>query len=231
MHKPLERMKPEDFVDSIVDQLKPLKYPEPEYFTSAPEAGVIGPRRPKLPMRAAVSADVLHTITTLRKALPVWERFADRRANRSHAKKLNKALTAVEAQLASAPAALDSRMFLNDGVDPTKMRRKALEDYERDCKARRDSFSDALRNMRKVCGHAINPGFGNHPNVKLAGRLCARFAAVLMEDCSLKSKPTSGQETPFHTIACLLYEAVTGDKPGKAGLQRACNDFIRSSRE
>jgi hypothetical protein len=224
MHKPLKRVKAEDFVEPIVDLLKPMKHPPAGYFTSF-DGERTARRNPELPLRQAVSAEVLYTITALRRIIPKWEEFNDRHANRDHAKKLAKALATVDTLLASAPKQIDSFLFLKDGLDWTKMASKEIWEHHQEAKARRAAFSDILQNMRKRC--ARGPVLGNHPNFNLAAKLCVRLAAELMENCSLESRPTMGVDTRFHQIACLLYEAVTDGTPSKQGLLRACNDYVR----
>jgi hypothetical protein len=227
MHETLAHVKPEEFVEPIIDQLRTgtsLKYPPAGYFTSF-DGECTALRNLDLPLRQAVSAEVLHTITALRRIVPKWEAFNDRRTNRDQAKKLGQALVTIETLLASAPKQLDFFLFLEDGLDWTKMGMERILEHQQAAKTRRAAFSDMLRNMRKRC--ARGPTLGNHPNFDLAAKLCVRLAAELMQNCSLESRLTMGANTRLHLIACLLYEATTGSAPSEQGLLRACNAYVR----
>jgi hypothetical protein len=117
MHKPLER---DDFVGSIIDELRPWRFSE-----------------------TAVADDVRRAITMVGKTIPMWERIGNQRANRTHAKKIEKALARLEALMASAPEPLDSALYLlfANMKDP-----------------------ELFRYMHEVCHQAISEGYGLGPH-------------------------------------------------------------------
>ncbi|HEX9322914.1 MAG TPA: hypothetical protein VF913_12445 [Xanthobacteraceae bacterium] len=230
MHKPLERITTEEFIDSIIDLLKPLKYPHdecfPEHFISFSDGDGIWERRnPDLPLREAVCTNVAHVIADMRKVIPQWEKRGDRRANREYAKKLDKALSEVQ-RLLKLERASNLRLFGSMYIDPWKMTESEIEaalGRGRLIAKKPGLFSDMMWEMREACANAG----GNHPNYDLAAELCAQWAHYLIDICSSHGRPTMGPNTRYHQIAALLYEAVTGRKPGKASLVRACNKNVR----
>jgi hypothetical protein len=229
MHKPIERVTAEDFVDPIVDLLKPLKYPHDEFFPEHFISYGIGwdweRRNPDLPLREAVRANVAHAIADMRKVIPKWEKSGDRRANREYARKLDKALAKVE-RLLESERRHNLTLFGTTYIDPWKMTKSEIEaalEHGRLVAKKPGMFSDMLWEMRTACANAG----GYHPNYDLAAQLCAEWAHYLMDVCSSHGRPTMGPNTRYHQIATLLYEAVTGRKPGKASLVRACNKNVR----
>ncbi len=177
---------------------------------------IVDALKPLKSPRAAVEGDVRRAIDMARKHIAGWK--GDHSANKLHAEQLDKALAEVEALLGpSVPEPLASAIMLKLLSDGDPVARQIT---------RRVAFSDILRDIREVCGSKEAKTYGHHPNVNVANKVCVASAARLMHRRS-KNRPTSGQDSKFHTIAGLLYEAVTGDKPGKAGLRRACNDFVR----
>jgi hypothetical protein len=189
--------------------------------------GIIENLRPwkKGLFKQCVEADVRREIGVLCKAAPLWKKMNDRRAIREHAKKLDKALDAVEKLVKLAPGTLELLLFLKGARDPSK----TIEDEERAYKARIDSFFGELRGMRKVCKHAINNEIGDHPNHDTCKRICATFACGLMEVLSDEPVRSSSPKDNFRVVAGLLYQIVMRceDAPD---LERACDAELRPDR-
>jgi hypothetical protein len=196
-----------EIVEEIVDHLRPWK---------SHESG------------AAITAAVNHELNLLLRLAPLQAKLFDRAQNRAHAKKLDGALSEVEKLLASAPGLLAWFMF--DPLPPITLTQdgellqvtQSIENVELAYRARAESFSVELKRLRKVCAHAVDPGFATHPNYDQAKGLCARSAFGLMQELS-DGKITGTKDSAFRVVAGLLYEAVSG-KPD-ADLKRAC-DFV-----
>jgi hypothetical protein len=157
----------------------------------------------------------------------------DRALNRTHARRLDKALRSAEELLATAPHPLRS-FVLNplptmkeDGVRMLAENHSEEEQIERANKERADSFLAEVKRMRKICSRAINPGLGSHPNYDRAMHLCAMFSYGLMRELS-KREITGTKDAPFRTIASLLYQAISGQCD--AELKRACDAQLRVAR-
>ena len=165
-----------------------------------------------------IEADVLYEIGVLRKAAPLWKKMNDRRAMREHAKKLDKALEAVEKLVKSTPGTLGSLLFLKGAPDPSK----TIEDQERAYEARIEFFLGELRGMRKICEGAINNLIGVHPNLNTCARMCATFARHLMEGLSDTPVRSSSPQDSFRVVAGLLYQIVMRCEHAP-DLERACD--------
>jgi hypothetical protein len=84
---------------------------------------------------------------------------------------------------------------------------QSIESIELAYRARADSFFVELKRLRKVCAHAIDPGFATHPNYDHAKHLCAWHALGLMRELS-DGKLTGTKDSAFRVVA---------------GLRRSCN--------
>jgi hypothetical protein len=132
---------------------------------------------------------------------------SDRKQNRSHAQKLDRALLSVETLLGLAPLPL--RDFLLHPLPNM------------------DFLAAEFIRLREVCARAVDPGFGYHPNYDRLKRFCARFAHGVMLDLSDRAI-TGTKDGAFRTIASLLYEAISGQSD--ADLKRACDSELRDIR-
>ena len=111
---------------------------------------------------AAITAAVNHELEVLLKLAPLQARLFDRARNRSHAKKLDRALSEVERLLASAPGAL--AWFLFNPLPPLTLTEdgasvevtQSIEDIGLAYRARADSFFAELKQLRKVCASAVD---------------------------------------------------------------------------
>src|SRR5262249_47184979 len=174
---------------------------------------------------AAVTADVSRELGSL---LPFafstreGER-SHRKACRTHAKQLDKALTEVEALLAWVPnhwAWLSYSVMPSDGIcgghrsfwDPERANQKRV-------------FVTELNRLHSVCAQVLNPSWDRHPNFDVRKYFCATSAHNLTRAMS-KKKITSSEDGAFRAIASLLYEAVSGRE---ADLKRACASVLKQS--
>jgi hypothetical protein len=179
---------------------------------------------------AAITAAVNHELEVLLKLAPLQAKLFDRAQNRAHAKKLDRALSEVERLLASAPGAL--AWFLFNPLPPLTLTEdggsvevtQSIENIELAHRARADSFVAELKRLRKVCAHAVDPGFATHPNYEHAKHLCAWHALGLMRELSDR-KITGTKDSAFRVVTGLLYEAVSG-RPD-ADLKRACDSVLQ----
>jgi hypothetical protein len=198
----------DEIVEEIVDHLRPWKS-----HKSA----------------AAITAAVNHELNVLLQLAPLQAKLFDRGRNRTHAKKLDRALGEVEMLLASAPGAL--AWFLFDPLPPMTLTEdgelvqvtQSIENIELAYRARADSFFAELKRLRKVCAHAVDPGFATHPNYEHAKHLCAWHALSLMRELS-DGKITGTKDSAFRVVTGLLYEAVSGRSD--ADLKRACDSVL-----
>jgi hypothetical protein len=178
---------------------------------------------------AAITAAVNHELGVLLKLAPLAAKLSDRARNRAHAKKLDGALSEVETLLASAPGVLAWLLF--DPLPPMTIAKdgqllqdtQSIEDIKLAYRARADSFCAELKQLRKVCARAIDPGFGSHPNYDQAKHLCAWHALGLMRELS-DGKITGTKDSAFRVITGLLYEALSGQQD--ADLKRACDSVL-----
>jgi hypothetical protein len=197
-----------EIVEEIVDNLRPWKGGKSE---------------------AAITAAVNDRLGVLLKLAPLAAKLSDRARNRAHAKKLDGALGEVETLLASAPGGL--ALFLFDPRPPLTLTEDgellqvipSIENIELTYRARADSFSAALKRLRKVCARAVDPGFGSHPNYDHAKHLCAWVSLGLMRELS-DGKITGTKDSAFRVLTGLLYEAVSGQPD--ADLKRACDTVL-----
>jgi hypothetical protein len=179
---------------------------------------------------AAITAAVNHELNVLLQLAPLQAKLFDRGRNRTHAKKLDRALGEVEMLLASAPGAL--AWFLFDPLPPMTLTEdgelvqvtQSIENIELAYRARADSFFAELKRLREVCAHAVDPGFATHPNYDHAKHLCAWNALGLMRELS-DGKITGTKDSTFRVVTGLLYEAVSG-RPD-ADLKRACDSVLQ----
>jgi hypothetical protein len=200
----------DEIVEEIVDHLRPWKS-----HKSA----------------AAITAAVNHELNVLLQLAPLQAKLFDRARNRTHAKKLDRALGEVEMLLASAPGALG--WFLFDPLPPMTLTEdgelvqvtQSIENIELAYRARADSFFAELKRLREVCAHAVDPGFATHPNYDHAKHLCAWNALGLMRELSDR-KITGTKDSAFRVVTGLLYEAVSG-RPD-ADLKRACDSVLQN---
>jgi hypothetical protein len=203
------RREADEIVEEIVDHLRPWKS-----HKSA----------------AAITAAVNHELNVLLQLAPLQAKLFDRAQNRTHAKKLDRALGEVEMLLASAPGAL--AWFLFDPLPPMTLTEdgesvqvtQSIENIELAYRARADSFFAELKRLRKVCAHAVDPGFATHPNYDHAKHLCAWHALGLMRELS-DGKITGTKDSAFRVVTGLLYEAVSG-RPD-ADLKRARDSVLQ----
>jgi hypothetical protein len=180
---------------------------------------------------AAITAAVNHDLEMLLKLAPLQAKLFDRARNRAHAKKLDDALSEVETLLASAPGVL--AWFLFDPLPPMTLTEdgelvqvtQSIENIEGAYRARADSFFVELKRLRKVCAHAVDPGFATHPNYDHAKHLCAFRALGLMRELS-DGKITGTKDSAFRVVTGLLYEAVSGQQD--ADLKRACDSVLQN---
>jgi hypothetical protein len=178
---------------------------------------------------AAITAAVNHELEVLLKLAPLQAKLFDRARNRTHAKKLDRALSQVELLLASAPGVL--AWFLFNPLPPVTLTEdgelvevaQSIEDIELAYRARADSFGVELKRLRKVCARAIDPGFASHPNYDHAKHTCAWHALGLMRELS-DGKITGTKDSAFRVVTGLLYEAVSGQPD--ADLKRACDSVL-----
>jgi hypothetical protein len=178
---------------------------------------------------AAITAAVNHELNVLLKLAPLQAKLFDRARNRTHAKKLDRALSEVKMLLASAPGVL--AWFLFDPLPPLTLTEdgrsvevtQSIEDIELAYRARADSFSAELKRLRNVCARAVDPGFATHPNYDHAKHLCAWHALGLMRELS-DGKITGTKDSAFRVVTGLLYEAVSGR--ADADLKRACDSVL-----
>ena len=103
----------------------------------------------------------------------------------------------------------------------------SVDHIHRAFRKRADSLAGELKQLRKVCAGAINPGFGFHPNYDSVKYHCAWFAQVLIRELS-DVKMSGTKDGAFWTITSLLYEAVSGQE--NAALKRACDSVLRNIR-
>jgi hypothetical protein len=199
-----------EIVEEIVDHLRPWK----------DRKGI-----------AARTADVNHKLNLLREIVPLEATVFDRTQNRTHARQLDTALTQVETLLASAPEVL--AWFLFNPLPPATMSEDGvllqalpppIEDIKSAWRNRSEAFTTELKRMHKVCARAIHPGFGTHPNYNHAKHTSAWFAHGLMRQSSDR-KITGTKDAAFQAIACLFYEAISGEQD--ADLKRACDSVLR----
>jgi hypothetical protein len=157
----------------------------------------------------------------------------DRSLNRTHAKKLDSALTEVLQLWESAPRALMTHLRYSLSPWAEDEDRAWTEDEDRACRERENFLYAELIRLRERCALAINPGIGVHPNYGNAQVDCAWVAYDLMWKFS-KRKITGTEDGTFRTIASLLYKAVFGrptdDHDRITGLQRACKAVLRHAR-
>jgi hypothetical protein len=179
---------------------------------------------------AAVTAAVKEQLKLLSESVQLEQAFFDRRRNRLHAQKLEKALVNIEELIVKAPSILAIALFrpspqleFNDAGD-LSMPRQSVEEIQDIYRARANSFIAELKRLRGVCSAAIRPGFGHHPNYEVAKHLSAVFARGLIQALS-KNEVASSPDAPFREISKLLYEAVTGKRV--KDLKRACDEVIR----
>jgi hypothetical protein len=180
---------------------------------------------------AAITAAVNHELEVLLKLAPLQAMLFDRARNRTHAKKLDRALSQVELLLASAPGAL--AWFLFDPLPALTLTEdgelvqvtQSIEDIELAYRARADSFFAELKRLREVCARAVDPGFASHPNYDHAKHLCAWHALGLMRELSDR-KITGTKDSVFRVVTGLLYEAVSGQPD--ADLKRACDSVLQN---
>ncbi len=155
---------------------------------------------------------------------------SDRKQNRSHAQRLDRALLSVETLLGSAPLPL--RDFLldplptmtNEGVIMPSETPSEVEKILDANRYRVDFLAAEITRLREVCARAVDPGFGYHPNYDRLKRFCARFARDVMLDLSDRAI-TGTKDGAFRTITSLLYEAISGQSD--ADLKRACDSELR----
>jgi hypothetical protein len=170
---------------------------------------------------AAITTAVNHELNVLLKLAPLQAQLFDRAGNRAHAKKLDGALSEVKTLLASAPGAL--AWFLFGPLSPSES--QSIENIELAYRARADSFFAELKRLRKVCAHAVDPGFATHANYDDAKDLCAWNALGLMRELS-DGKITGTKDSAFRVVTGLLYEAVSGQPD--ADLKRACDAVLQN---
>jgi hypothetical protein len=167
-----------------------------------------------------VPVSVRHEIEVLSKTAPLVEELTDRRAMKTHAKKLDKARREFETLLTSSPGPLWGSLFSEGASD-----RMSIQDHVGRL-ARVNSFFNQLKRIGEVCDRAIKNGFGFHPNKDFCQVMCARSAYVLMQKLSNATISSSSPESKFRVITGLLYQAVSGsDAP--PDLERACDAELR----
>jgi hypothetical protein len=187
---PLSATRRDEIVEEIVDHLRPWKNHK---------------------SCETVTSKVNNSIDALSKLVILQKKLSDRRAYREQAKKLDKALSNVEALLASSSGTLAWNLFI---TTPTEFFDKHH--------TRADAFVTELKRLREVCARDI----GHHPNYDLAKHLSGEFAYGLMEILS-DGEITGTEDKAFRAITTLLYEAVSGERD--ADLKRACDTAIRNS--
>lgn len=196
-----------EIVEEIVDNLRPWKHRISE---------------------ATVTAAVSRALDERVDLIPTDAELAERKLNRIHARRLNKALASVETLLASAPDLLAAELqFFSlppDDEEATAENYNAVVERRiRKCWERENSRVAELSWLREVCAYAISPGLGSHPNYSQAEHGCAYVAHDLMREFS--KQPITGTEGGrFRAIANLLYEAISG-LPDE-DLKRACDDRL-----
>ena len=173
---------------------------------------------------ATVTAEVNRALDAHLKFANQQARVSNRKQIRDHAKRLDRALLAVESLLGAAPSSLV--WFLYYPLTLVKTKPPRAEDIERAIRERTNSFPAELKRMRQACARAINPGFGPHPNYDNAKHISALGAYGLIE--GLSNKKISGtKDGALRAIASLLYEAVSGKN---ADLKRACDSLLSDLR-
>jgi hypothetical protein len=200
----------DEIVEEIVDHLRPWKNHK---------------------SGAAITAAVNHELGVLRKLSPMQARLFDRAQNRTHAKKLDRALSEVETLLASAPGVLALLLF--DPLPPMTLTEdgelvqitQSIENIELEYRARAGSFFAELKRLREVCARAIDPGVGSHPNYEHTKHLCAWHALGLLRELS-DGKITGTKDSAFRAVTGLLYEAVSGQP--NVDLKRACDSVLQN---
>jgi len=185
-----------EIVQDIVRELGRLKYP-----------------------RSQVTAHVGQGMEMLCKTAPVFKKLADRRANRIHAEKLDRALLNVEKLIESSPDKVKLSLFYPHY--PPSPISTGIEDVSNLHQNRVESFIGEIRRLRQVCHNAIKLGYGSHPNTDTEAHGCASLASALMLNLSHEKPSSSSDKSRLRQITSLLYEAVTGEV-GR-DLARACN--------
>jgi hypothetical protein len=200
----------DEIVEEIVDHLRPWKNHK---------------------SGAVITAAVNHELGVLRKLVPMQARLFDRAGNRTHAKKLDRALSEVETLLASAPGALAFLLFyplppmtLTEDGELVQIT-QSIENIELVYRARAGSFSAELKRLREVCARGVDPGFATHPNYDQAKHSCAWLALGLMRELS-DGKITGTKDSAFRAVTSLLYEAVSGQPD--VDLKRACDSVLQN---
>jgi hypothetical protein len=179
MHEPIERATAKDLINSIVDELRPWKKPEARvrYFV----------------------AKILQEVRGVSGKLTV---VCDRPAIRAHAKKLEKAIDAVEELLKTAPPLLRVEEYLYGGfMEQNKDERRTLKEHQEFCSALNERFYQQLASLRAACKQA--PKLGTHPNYEWSKALSAQAARELMEGLS-HAKIASSANSQFRTIASFI---------------------------
>jgi hypothetical protein len=218
---PLTAIRRDEIVDVIVENLRPWKNQN---------------------SRGTITAAVNHGIDVLLNVVPLQKEQLDPRPYRKHAKKLDKALGAVEDLLASSPQTLARSlfnrvrfMFLDPSlvaiakehslvsIAATKSIKERMADYQMrvysDYQTWLDAFVTELRRLREVCAQ----DYGLHPNYDHAKNLSAELAYDLMRKLS-DQKITGTEDGAFRTISGLLYEVISGQQD--LDLKRACDAVL-----
>jgi hypothetical protein len=84
---------------------------------------------------------------------------------------------------------------------------QSIENIERAYRARADSFFVELKRLRKVCAHAVDPGFATHPNYDHAKHLCAFRALGLMRE--LSDGKITGTKDSAGDLRQIIMDAIT----------------------
>jgi hypothetical protein len=218
---PLNAIRRDEIVDVIVENLRPGKNQN---------------------SRGTITAAVNYGIDVLLNVVPLQKEQLDPRPYRKHAKKLDKALGAVEELLASSPQTLARslfnrrlRFFLDTSIilanpaaysfEATKSIEERMREYQTrvdaDYRTLVDAFVTELRRLRKVCAQ----DYGLHPNYDHAKNLSAEFAYDLMRQLS-DQNITGTEDGAFRTISGLLYEVISGQQD--VDLKRACDAVLAS---
>ena len=203
---PLSAIRRDDIVEEIVDHLRPWKNHK---------------------SHETVTSKVNYRYDVLSKLVPLQKKLSDRRAYREQAKKLDKALSNVEALLAST-GTFRWNLFITTPTEFSPVflmsNESFFEEFIDKHHTRADAFVTELKRLREVCARDI----GRHPNYDLAKHLSAEFAYGLMEILS-DGEITGTEDKAFRAITTLLYEAVSGERD--ADLKRACDAAIRNGRD
>jgi hypothetical protein len=207
--KPPNAIRLDEIVEEIVDHLRPWKDRKGN---------------------DAITVEVNRAVRYQLILAPLEVKRSNRTQNRTHARQLDGALLNVEMLLASAPGPLKDFLLnplptmTDDGV---WRQTPSTEDIELANRKRADSFAAELKRLHKVCAHAVDPGFGYHPNYDRAKHFCAFTAHNLMRGLSDRTI-TGTKDDAFRAIAGLFYEAISGQRD--ADLKRACDSELRAIR-